>query len=99
MRADGHFDAWLEFAAVEKPVIAAVSGYALGGGCELALMCDIILAADTATFGLPEVVVLSMAPTESQSALRKGLTVDSVQVSVTVHACPPLRSAGTEQAV
>jgi enoyl-CoA hydratase len=55
MRADGHFDAWLEFAAVEKPVIAAVSGYALGGGCELALMCDIILAADTATFGLPEV--------------------------------------------
>ena len=55
MRADDHFGGWLEFATVQKPVIAAVSGYALGGGCELALMCDIIIAADAATFGLPEV--------------------------------------------
>ncbi|MFE6402839.1 enoyl-CoA hydratase [Streptomyces alboflavus] len=49
------FTAWDRLGQVRTPTLAAVSGYALGGGCELAMLCDILLAADTAVFGQPEV--------------------------------------------
>lgn len=48
---------WEAMRSVRKPIIAAVNGYALGGGCELALMCDIVIAADTAALGQPEITL------------------------------------------
>jgi enoyl-CoA hydratase len=55
MYSNDWFSAWNRMTAIRKPVIAAVAGFALGGGCELAMMCDFILAADTAKFGQPEI--------------------------------------------
>lgn len=51
---------WEQIRRIRKPVIAAVSGYALGGGCELAMMCDFIIASDSAKFGQPEVKLGTM---------------------------------------
>jgi enoyl-CoA hydratase len=51
---------WEQIRGIRKPVIAAVAGYALGGGCELAMMCDFVIAADTAKFGQPEIKLGTM---------------------------------------
>ena len=51
------FSGWDDVGRVRKPIIAAVAGYALGGGCELAMMCDFIIAADNAKFGQPEITL------------------------------------------
>ncbi|MDD9901235.1 MAG: enoyl-CoA hydratase [Alphaproteobacteria bacterium] len=56
-KADFITHKWERVTQCRKPVIAAVSGYALGGGCELAMMCDFILASETAKFGQPEVTL------------------------------------------
>ena len=51
------FAGWEAMTRIRKPIVAAVSGYALGGGCELAMMCDFIIAADNAKFGQPEITL------------------------------------------
>ena len=52
---DDFVAAWERVGRVRKPIVAAVAGYALGGGCELMMMCDIVIAADNAQFGQPEI--------------------------------------------
>ena len=55
MMTNSFIDLWDRLRAIGKPIIAAVSGFALGGGCELAMACDMIVAAETAQFGQPEI--------------------------------------------
>ncbi len=55
--AEDFISSWERLTRTRKPVVAAVAGFALGGGCELAMMCDFIIAADTAKFGQPEITL------------------------------------------
>lgn len=57
MLTSGHVQVWDRIRAIRKPVIAAVSGWALGGGCEFVLSCDMVIASDSAKFGQPEITI------------------------------------------
>lgn len=88
--------AWGKLAAVRTPTIAAVAGYALGGGCELAMMCDVVIAADTAKFGQPE-IKLGLLPGMGGSqrltrAIGKAKAMDLILTGRTIDAAEAERS-------
>lgn len=82
MLNEDYFVGWEAFSRLRTPTIAAVAGYAFGGGCELAMMCDMIFAADTATFAQPEIklgVIPGMGATQRLTGLiGKAKTMDLV---------------------
>jgi enoyl-CoA hydratase len=90
------FAAWSAFAATRTPTIAAVAGYALGGGCELAMMCDILIAADSAKFGQPEIklgVMPGMGGSQRLTrAIGKAKAMDLILTGRTIDAAEADRS-------
>ncbi|CAN7583839.1 enoyl-CoA hydratase [Mycolicibacterium frederiksbergense] len=90
------FAHWGTFAATRTPTIAAVAGYALGGGCELAMMCDLLIAADTAKFGQPEIklgVLPGMGGSQRLTrAIGKAKAMDLILTGRTIDAAEAERS-------
>jgi enoyl-CoA hydratase len=90
------FAAWGRLAAVRTPLVAAVAGYALGGGCELAMMCDVLIAADTAKFGQPEIklgVLPGMGGSQRLTrAIGKAKAMDLILTGRTIDAAEAERS-------
>jgi enoyl-CoA hydratase len=94
--ANDFFATWSKFAATRTPTIAAVAGYALGGGCELAMMCDLLIAADTAKFGQPEIklgVLPGMGGSQRLTrAIGKAKAMDLILTGRTIDAAEADRS-------
>jgi enoyl-CoA hydratase len=90
------FALWGKLAAIRTPTIAAVAGYALGGGCELAMMCDLLIAADTAKFGQPEIklgVIPGMGGSQRLTrAIGKAKAMDLILTGRTIDAAEAERS-------
>lgn len=90
------FATWGALAAVRTPTIAAVAGHALGGGCELAMMCDVLIAADTAKFGQPEIklgVLPGMGGSQRLTrAIGKAKAMDLILTGRTIDAAEAERS-------
>ena len=93
--SDDNFARWARLRAIQKPVIAAVSGYALGGGCELALMCDLVVASETAQFGQPEVKI-GIIP-GAGGTQRWARTVGKVRAMEAVLTGEPVRAVDAER--
>ena len=90
------FGAWERLTRVRTPLIAAVAGYALGGGCELAMICDVLIAADTAKFGQPEIklgVLPGMGGSQRLTrAIGKAKAMDMILTGRTMDAAEAERS-------
>ncbi len=94
--ASDFFATWARFAATRTPTIAAVAGYALGGGCELAMMCDLLIAADSSKFGQPEIklgVLPGMGGSQRLTrAIGKAKAMDLILTGRTIDAAEADRS-------
>ena len=99
-KSDMFADEVAQIARPRKPIIAAVAGYALGGGCELAMMCDFIIAADTAKFGQPEInlgVIAGLGGTQRLNPFRWQIEGDGNASDGPIYGCGRGRARRSRQ--